>query len=139
MPIIRLAYIAYRFLKEALHRVAGMDREASVATTVFTLGMVAAACEPFVEPGRRRLRKPSPPSRASGAIGLVLVRHMARRIGGDALKDTPYAAAIISLAMVRPAWQLMLLPVRAAEAAMAQLRRFWRYVTVGARRGARAL
>lgn len=129
----RIFYIAYRFLKEALHRVVGLDREASVITTGFTLGVLGAACRPLVEPLVRPLRRgrPSLPSFAASCMGLAVVRHLARGIGGEQLQSTPYAGAIITAAMVRPAFQIALLPVRVIQAAVAGAARAWRYVTVG--------
>jgi hypothetical protein len=132
MPI-RVFYIAYRFLKEALHRVVGLDREASVITTGFTVGVLVAACQPLVAPLMRPLRaRPSPPSVATSFMGLAVVRHLARGIGGEQLQSTPYAAAIIAGAMMRPAFQIALIPVHLAQAVLAGLARAWRYVTVGA-------
>ena len=129
----RVFYIAYRFLKEALHRVVGLDREASVITTGFTVGMLGVACQPLVAPLVRSLRRarPSPPSFATICMGSAVVRHLARGVGGEQLQSTPYAGAIITASMVRPALQIALIPVHIIQAALVGLARAWRYLTVG--------
>src|SRR5436305_603555 len=48
--LLRAPYIAYRLLNEALHRITGIDREASVATTVFTAGVLGGALLPLAAP-----------------------------------------------------------------------------------------
>ncbi|HEV2980787.1 MAG TPA: hypothetical protein VGX51_05100 [Solirubrobacteraceae bacterium] len=128
----RVFYIAYRFLKEALHRAVGLNREASVITTGFTLGVLGAACEPLVAPLVRTLRrKPAPPSAASSFMGLAVLRHLARGIGGEPLNSRPVARWVIVGAMLRPALEIALLPVHVVEAALGELAKAWRYVTVG--------
>jgi hypothetical protein len=133
MPI-RAIYTAYLLLKEGLHRLTGMSRDASLGTTLFTSGMVLSAGARLTAPLRRALRRPSLPSPATVAMSAAGVRHVARSIGGEPLRDTPYAAAIIASGMVLPAWRVALLPVRVVQALFAALARSWRYLTVGPRR-----
>jgi len=83
---------------------------------------------PLVRPLRR---KPAPPSAASSLMGLAVVRHVARSIGGEPLSSRPVARWVIAGAMLRPALQIALLPVRVVEAALGELAKAWRYVTVG--------
>jgi uncharacterized membrane protein YraQ (UPF0718 family) len=128
----RVLYIAYRFFKEALHRAVGLDREASVITTGFTVGVLGAACQPLVAPlvrpfRRRRVR----PSAATSFMGLAVVRHLAQHIGGEPLRSRPVARWIIAGALLRPALQIALIPVHVVQAALAAMARAWRYVTVG--------
>jgi hypothetical protein len=135
MPIIRATYIAYRCFKELLHRLTGMDREARVAETLFTAGLVAGAAGPVVAPVTRALRRrPSLPSPASRGMGFAVLRHAAHGIGGEPLRETPYAGAIIALAMARPAFQIIELPFRVVRVAFAQIHTAWRYLTVGGQR-----
>lgn len=130
MPI-RAAYIAYRFLKEALHRLVGVDREASVLTTAFTITVLATALRPVAAPLFRAARpKPPPlPSFASGAMGVAAARHLTSSIGGEPLRNTPYANVIIATGLVAPAFRLVALPVHLVQAAFAGVVRGWRYVT----------
>jgi hypothetical protein len=130
--LIQIPYIAYRFLKEALHRLVGIDRDASVPTTVFTLGVLGVAAAPVVAPVASALRRrPALPTFPTTVMALFTVRHLAREIGGEPLRSTPYSGAIITAAMFRPAIAILMLPVRLAEAALAAMGRVWRYVTVG--------
>jgi hypothetical protein len=136
MPL-RATYIAYRLLKEALHRLAGMDREATVAATALTAGIVAGASGPIVAPVTRAMRRrPTLPSPLALGMALAVLRHVCRGIGGEALRETPYAGAIIASAMVSPAKQIVMLPVQAARLALSQVAAAWRYLTVGAKEAA---
>src|SRR4051794_1017461 len=129
---VRTIYIAYRLLKEALHRLTGLDREASFLTTGFVFGVLAVATAPITAPLFRvfRLfrRRPPMPSLGTSAMAGAVVRHAVRGIGGDALRTTPFAGAIIATGLLAPSEELIALPVRLIRAAFAGIARAWRYI-----------
>lgn len=110
-------YIAYRLLKEMLHRVTGIRRDASLPTVVFASGMLAAAFGPVVAPVLRLFRRPSHPSFASTMMGAAVARYAARSIGGDKVEDTPFAGAIIAGSAVAPMLHLLAVPVQMLRSA----------------------
>ena len=128
---IRATYIAYRLLKEALHRLVGVNREASVLTTMFVVSVLAGACRPVAAPLLKLLRprRPPPPSFAGSVMAVGVVRQLTDRIGGEPLRTTPYANAIIATGLVAPAFRLVALPVQIVQAAFAGVVRAWRYAT----------
>ena len=130
MPI-GATYIAYRLFKEALHRVTGIDREASFATTVFAAGVLAT---PFLAAAASMLRALRPPrlrhpSAANSMMGVSLVRYAARSIGGEPLREAPFADVLIASSLLAPAFQVILLPVHMVRAVVAGVARAWRYTT----------
>src|SRR2546421_6755415 len=107
MPI-RATYTAYRFCKEALHGLVGVNREASVLTTMFAVGVLASAFRPVAAPLLKlfRPRRPPPPSFAGSAMTVAVLRELTGSIGGEQLRTTPYASAIIATGLVAPAFRL---------------------------------
>src|SRR5437763_12684007 len=73
---MRTVYMAYCFLREALHRFTGMEREASPATTLFMTAIVAGAVAEVTAPIFRvlRPRRPKPPSLVDCLTGVSVVR-----------------------------------------------------------------
>ena len=124
---MRTVYMAYCFLREALHRFTGTEREASPATTLFMTAIVAGAVAEVTAPIFRvlRPRRPKPPSLVDCLTGVSVVRFAARSVAGEHLQ-IPFADAIIVSALLAPALTLITFPVRIARAFMASLARAWR-------------
>ena len=131
MPI-RAVYVGYLVFKEAVHRLTGIDREASLAATGFTAGVLATAVLTIASPILRALRPPRPrrPSLATCIMGASTVRYGARSIAGDQPGATPFGDAIIVSALATPAFRLVALPVQIVRAALTGVARAWRYVTL---------
>lgn len=130
--LLRAPYIAYRLLNEALHRITGIDREASVATTVFTAGVLGGALLPLAAPIFRvfRVRPHGLPSPAGAATGLGVARSAVRGVAGEPLHETPLGDVIIVACMAAGAFVFITAPVTAAIAAISSA---WRYLTRPAR------
>jgi hypothetical protein len=128
--LLRATFLAYGLFKEALHRLVGMDRNASPATTVFVSGMIAGTLASLATPLVRRLRQPLPmPSLGSGLLAFGAARNAAVAVGGEPLRDTPYANAIIVTGFVSPAARIAALPIQMVTAAFVGMRSAWRYLT----------
>ena len=131
---MRAVCLAYCFFREALHRVAGIDRRASLATTVFTTAVLTGALLEVAAPVFRvlRPRRPQRPSAVNCMAGVVGVRYAARRIGGEQVRETAFGDAIIVSCLLAPAFKLTMLPVHMAQAAIAALARAWRRYAIRA-------
>jgi hypothetical protein len=128
---MRTAYIAYCFFREALHRLIGTRRDASLATTLFTTGLLGVAVAEVTSPIFRAARpgRPKPPSAVNFGAGLVGARLAAQRIGGEQLRNSPFADAIILTGLIAPAVVLIKLPARLARIFLTSFARVWRYAT----------
>ena len=121
---MRIVYVSYLFLKEALHRTMGMDREASPVTVAV---LVSSVLSPVVPVFRLfRPRRPPSPSLFSGMTGIALVRYAARSIGGAHVRETPFADAIIVSSLLAPAIALITLPLHLVQAALNGVASVWR-------------
>ena len=121
---MRIVYLSYLFVKEALHRIVGMDREASPFTVAVLVGSVLSLIVPVFR--LFRPRRPPSPSLFSGMTGIALVRHAARRIGGPDIHETPFADAILVSSLLAPAIALITLPLHLVQAALNGVATVWR-------------
>jgi hypothetical protein len=124
---LRAIYVGYCFFREALHRVTGIDREASLLTTVFTAGVLANALVGLAAPLTRVFRsgRPRSPSLAEAAAGMGVGRFAIRSVAGEELRETPVGDAIIASWILAGTFKLITEPLKAVTAS---LRSAWRYV-----------
>ena len=116
------AVIAFRLLNEARHRIMslvfGMPREHSNLMTLFVIAaFVRALQRAAAAPGTQvRKARSSPTAVGDMMIGTAVARETVNGIGGHPARDTPFAAALIALAMtvyaVRTAIRRLLHAVR---------------------------
>lgn len=129
---MRAIYIAYGLLREFNHRLTGISRNASPATTLLVMAILATTVQSLLAPLLRpftRSRLPRPSILALGA-GLATGRYITSAVGGEPLRDTPGANALIVLGFVTPVVEILRLPASLARAAGAGLARAWRYLTL---------
>jgi hypothetical protein len=131
---MRAIYIAYLVLKETLHRLVGLERDASVARTIFTLGFVLDALSPLSAPIRRALRprRPPRPSAAGGLFAYGTGAHVVQSIGGEPLRGQPIAGVFIGAAVFAGLARFSRVPVRLARAAADAVLQAWRRVVEAA-------
>ena len=97
--------IAFRLLNEARHRIMsrlfGMPREHSNLMTLFVLAaFVRALQRAAATPGTQvRKARSSPTAAGDTLIGTAVARETVNSIAGHPARDTPFAAALIALAM----------------------------------------
>ncbi len=128
--MLRAIYMAYCLVRECNHRLTGVRRDASLPTTVFVLAVLARAFGSLLAPLVSTVKRLSPgrPSLATTGMALATGRYVTSRIGGEQLRSTPYANAIIASGLAAPALQVLSLPLRLLRAARAGLGRAWRYL-----------
>lgn len=99
------AVIAFRMLNEARHRIMslvfGMPREYSNLMTLFVMAaFVRALQRAAAAPGTQvRKARSSPTAVGDMLIGTAVARETVNGIAGQPARDTPFAAALIALAM----------------------------------------
>ena len=99
------AVIAFRLLNEARHRIMsrvfGMPREHSNLMTLFVIAaFVRALQRAAAAPGTQvRKARSSPTAVGDTMIGAAVARETVNSIAGHPARDTPFAAALIALAM----------------------------------------
>ncbi len=138
--MLRIPYIAYLVLKEALHRMMGLERDASVRRTAFTLaytlGALGAVAAPVLRAFRPRpLPRPDSPGVLFGYAGL---RHVVLGIGGEPLQGTPLAGVFITGALGFAIAKLARVPIQMGRSAAAAFSAAWRRAVATAARAARA-
>lgn len=126
---IGATYIAVQMWKELLHRLTGTRRDASLPATILAGGILAGALHRHPASPTRHLAKivrPARPSLEDSIMPAAGVRYALRSVGGDYVKDTPYAGTMIAVGLTAPALRLtaalMALPIHLARAALAVLR-----------------
>jgi len=128
---MRLLLIAYGLLREFNHRLTGVRREASPATTLFVTALIATTVQSLLAPLVRPFtRGPLRASAFAVGTGLASGRHVTSVVGGEPLRDTPGANALIALGFVSPVVEILKLPASLVRAAGAGLTRAWRYLTL---------
>lgn len=129
MPI-RAVYVPYLFLREALHRLTGISRSASPATTGFAFAILgAAALHPFSRVlGTLRQHPFTRPSAGTVMLAAGAIRYAARSIGGEQLGETPAGDAIIVATLAVPALKLANVGVLLVRGAVAAVWRLCRYI-----------
>ncbi len=147
------ALIALRLLDEARHRIMslvfGMSREDSNLMTLFVIGAVVRALQrSAAAPGTQvRKARSSPTALGDTMIGAAAAKETVNSIAGHPARDTPFAAALIALAMTvyafRAATKRLLRAVRpalrhvaAAEHRVRAVMRRWGISPSGANAGA---
>jgi hypothetical protein len=99
------AVVAFRLLNEARHRIMyrafGTPREHSNLMTLFVIGaFVRASQRAAAAPGTQvRKARSSPTAVGDTMIGAAVARETVNSIAGHPARDTPFAAALIALAM----------------------------------------
>ena len=99
------ALIAFRLLNEARHRIVslvfGMSREHSNLMTLFLVGAFVRALQRSAAAPGTQVRKvrSSPTAVGDTMIGAAVAKETVNRIAGHPARDTPFAAALIALAM----------------------------------------
>ena len=97
--------IAFRLLNEARHRIMsrvfGMPREHSNLMTLFVIAAFVRALQRAAgAPGTQvRKARSSPTAVGDTMIGVAVARETVNSIAGHTARDTPFAAALIALAM----------------------------------------
>ena len=134
---MRTIYVGYCLLRELNHRLTGVSREASPATTIFVTGVLAGALHSVVAPMLRPFTRLSAgrPSAQSAGAALAVGRYISSTVGGEPLRSTPHGDLFIALGFVRPMLDVMRLPAQLARAALAGASRAWRFLTVPVRSG----
>ena len=128
---MRLILIAYGLLREFNHRLTGVRRDASPAATLLTTAIVATTVQSLLAPLLRPFtRGPVRPSAFAAGTGFATGRYLTSVVGGEPLRDTPGANALIALGFVSPVVEIVKLPANLARAAFAGLSRAWRYLTL---------
>jgi hypothetical protein len=127
--LIGVTYIAVLMWKELLHRLTGTRREASLPTTILAGGILAGALHRHPASPTRHLAKVARPARPSLADSIMLAagaRYALRSVGGEQVRDTPYAGTMIAIGLTAPALRLMAalmaVPIFVARAARAFVR-----------------
>ena len=132
---MRTIYIAYCMLRELNHRLTGVSREASPATTMFVTGVLAGALRSAMPPVPRpftRLRAVRP-SLPAACAALATGRYITSTVAGEPLRETPHANLAIALGFVRPVLGVMALPVELVRAVRAGASTAWRWLSTTAR------
>ena len=99
------AVLAFRLLNEARHRIMyrvfGMPREHSNLMTLFVIAaFVRALQRAAAAPGTQvRKARSSPTAVGDTMIGAAVARETVNSIAGHPARDTPFAVALIALAM----------------------------------------
>ena len=102
--------VALQVWKELIHRIMGTSREASLPTTILAGGILAGALHRHPASPTRLVAKVVRPARPSFADSVMLaagVRYALRSVGGDHVKDTPFAGTMIAVGLTTPALRLM--------------------------------
>src|SRR5947209_5840655 len=96
---MRTIYIAYALLREFNHRVTGVRRDASPGTTLLVTTILATTAQSLLAPLLRPLTRlgPALPSAFALGTGFAAGRHITSTVGGEPLRDTPGANAMIAL------------------------------------------
>jgi hypothetical protein len=135
---MRAIYIGYCLLRELNHRVTGVSRESSPATTLFVTGVLLRGLYAVFAPALRpfaRLRPRRISLRTAGAA-YATGRYITSEMGGEPLRQTPHAHLFIALGLAKPALTLIELPVALTRAAGAGVSRSWRWLLAAAERAA---
>ncbi|HEY4427438.1 MAG TPA: hypothetical protein VGN08_04470 [Solirubrobacteraceae bacterium] len=119
-------YIGGRLIKEALHRAVGLPRDASMFSTLFVLGVAAAALADIAAPVLRRVFRPRRPSFAQAMIATAVAREIPRGIGGAQSRDTPFAGATITVSILAHALHALAGQLSRIPSAMVAFRRGFR-------------
>jgi hypothetical protein len=124
--------IAYSLLREFNHRLTGVRRDASPATTLFVTALILTTVQSLLAPVLRPLTRLSAgrPTAAALGAGFATGRYLTSVVGGEPLRDTPGANALIALGFVSPFLEILKLPAELARSAGRGLARAWRYLTV---------
>jgi hypothetical protein len=100
-------YIGARLVRETLHRIVGLPRDASLLSTLFVFGVLASALANLVAPTLRRLFRSRRPSFAQAVIATAVAREIPRGVGGAQSRDTPFGGATITLSILAHALHVL--------------------------------
>jgi hypothetical protein len=117
------AYVGTRVLKEALHRMLGLPRDASSLWALLALGMLARALGSVAAPALRRMFRPRRPSSTDMITAGAVLRTIPGIIGGDSVRGTPLAGTMMTISLVTPTLRRIPARARKVPAALVAFRR----------------
>ena len=100
------AYLLWRLVKETVHRITGVPKDASFLTTLFALGVLANALRRVAAP-LLKLVRPTRPSFASTVMVGAVVREIPGGIGGVHTRGRPLAGTMIAISLVMQVFQVL--------------------------------